>query len=183
MIRKAGKDYSTQLKDYHSISLLTCMGKVVQKVVAKLLLEEAERRGLQTDQQFGSRNEQSGIKSAPIMVDRACAAWNICRITGMLLRDSTAAFPSWLKEMLVNLMMVRKIDWDLIPSTESFLTGRTLQMIIKDNAIKKQRVGAWVPQGSPASSIQFEIETSVLIKWIEEYISAAKELSLGDDLG
>jgi len=44
VIRKPGKDNYTKLKVYHSISLLSCMGKVVEKVVAELLAEEAERR-------------------------------------------------------------------------------------------------------------------------------------------
>jgi len=44
VIRKPGKDNYTKLKVYHSNSLLSCMGKVVEKVVAELLAEEAERR-------------------------------------------------------------------------------------------------------------------------------------------
>jgi len=37
VIRKPGKADYTQLKAYRSISLLSCMGKVVEKVVAELL--------------------------------------------------------------------------------------------------------------------------------------------------
>jgi hypothetical protein len=55
VIRKPGKDDYTQLMAYHSISLLSCMGKVVKQVVAELLPEEGERRGLLSDGQFGSR--------------------------------------------------------------------------------------------------------------------------------
>jgi len=68
VIRKPGKDYYTQLKGYRSISLLSCMGKVVEKVVAEQLSEEAERRGLLSDGQFGSRNGRSAIDAAAIMV-------------------------------------------------------------------------------------------------------------------
>jgi hypothetical protein len=55
VIRKPGKDDYTKLKAYRSISLLSCMGKVVEKVAAELLSEEAEKRGLLSDGQFGSR--------------------------------------------------------------------------------------------------------------------------------
>jgi len=34
------------LKAYRSISLLSCMGTVIEKEVAELLAQEAERRGL-----------------------------------------------------------------------------------------------------------------------------------------
>ena len=42
VIRKPGKDDYTQLKAYRSISLLSCMGKVVQQVVSELLSDEAD---------------------------------------------------------------------------------------------------------------------------------------------
>jgi len=42
VIRMPGKNDHTKLKAYRSISLLSCMGKVVEKVVAELLTEEAE---------------------------------------------------------------------------------------------------------------------------------------------
>jgi len=52
VIRKPGKDDSTQPKAYCSKWLLSCMGKVVDKVVAELLSDEADRRGLLSDGQF-----------------------------------------------------------------------------------------------------------------------------------
>jgi len=52
LIRKPGKDNYTKLKAYRSISLLSCMENVVENVVADVLTEEAERRGLRSDRQF-----------------------------------------------------------------------------------------------------------------------------------
>jgi hypothetical protein len=49
VIHKPSKDNYTQLKAYRSISLLCSMGKVVEKVVAELLSDESERRGLLSD--------------------------------------------------------------------------------------------------------------------------------------
>jgi len=49
VIRKPGKDDYTKLKAYRSISLLSCMGKVLEIVAAEQLSEEAERRGLLSD--------------------------------------------------------------------------------------------------------------------------------------
>ena len=75
VICKRGKDEYTQPKAYHSISLLSCMGQVVEKVVAELLSGEADRRGLMSDGEFGSRRGRSAIDAAAIMIDRAHAAW------------------------------------------------------------------------------------------------------------
>jgi hypothetical protein len=73
VIRKPGKDNCTKLKAYRSISLLSSMGKVGEKVAAELLSEEAESRGLLSDGQFGSQRRWSAIDAAAIMVDRAHA--------------------------------------------------------------------------------------------------------------
>jgi len=54
VICKPGKDDYTKLKSYHSISLLSCMGKVVEKVAAELLSEEAKRRRLLSDGKYRS---------------------------------------------------------------------------------------------------------------------------------
>jgi len=97
VIRKPGKDDYTKLKAYRSILLLSCMGKVVEKVATELRSEEAARRGLLSDGQFGSRNGRSAIDAAAIMVDRVHAAWTNGHITGVLLMDIKAAFPTLAK--------------------------------------------------------------------------------------
>jgi len=79
------------------------MGNVREKVVAELLSDEANTRGLLSDEQFGSRRWRSSIDAAAIMVDRAHAAWKDGHIVGMLLMDIKAAFPSVAKGRLVNL--------------------------------------------------------------------------------
>jgi len=75
VIPKPGREDYTQLKVYRYISMLSCMGKVVEKVVAELLSEKAELRVLLSDGQFGSRKGRSAIAAVAIMVDRAHAAW------------------------------------------------------------------------------------------------------------
>jgi hypothetical protein len=63
------------------------------------------------------------------------------------------------------------MDGDLVRWTESFLSERTVEMIIEANAMERHPVEAGVPQGSPVSPILFAIYTSGLIKWVEEYVS------------
>jgi hypothetical protein len=87
VIPKPGKDDYTQLKAYRSISLLSGMGKVVKKAVAELLSDVAERRGLLSDRQFGSRRGRSAIDAVAIMVDRTHVAWRDGPISGVLLMD------------------------------------------------------------------------------------------------
>ena len=114
VIRKPDKDDYTKLKAYRSISLLSCMGQVVEIVAAELLSEEAEIRGLLCDGQFVSRKGRSAIDAAAIMVDRVHAVWTNGHITGVHIMDIEAAFPSVPKGRLVQLMKVRQMDGDLV---------------------------------------------------------------------
>lgn len=75
VICKRGKNDYMKLKAYRFIPLQSCMGKVVQNVVAKLLAEEAERRALLSDCPYGYRKRRSAVDAAAIMVNRAHAAW------------------------------------------------------------------------------------------------------------
>jgi hypothetical protein len=90
------------------------MGKVVEKVAADLLSEEAERRALLSDGQFERRKGWSAIDAAAIIVDRAHVAWTNGYITGGILMNIKAAFPSVANSRLVNLAKVWRMDGDHI---------------------------------------------------------------------
>ena len=182
MIRKPGKYNYTKLKAHRSISPNRCMGKGVDKVAAEQLTGEAKRCGLLSDGQFESRKGPSAIDAAAIMVDRAHAAWKNGHITGVLLMEIKAAFPSVAKGRLVNVMNVRQMYGDLLRWTESVLSERMVEMIIEGNVMDRPPVEAEVPPGSPVSPSLFAIYTSALIKWAEEYVSEAKGLSFVDGL-
>jgi hypothetical protein len=122
VIRKPGKDNDAQLNAYHSISVFSWMGKVVVKVVAEKLSEEAERRGLLSGREFRSCKGWSAIDAAAIMGDRAHAAWKNSLITHVLLKDIEAAFPSVATGRLVSSMKIRQTDGDRIRWMESFLS-------------------------------------------------------------
>jgi len=161
-----------KLESYQTISLLSCTGKVVEKVVAELLSDEAERRALRSDGQFGCITERLAIDAAAIMVDRAHAALKEKNITGVLLMDIKAAFPSVARGRLIHAMKAKKIDGDLIRWTESFLSQRMVEMVIESNELQSHPVEEGVPQGSPISPILFAIHIAGLIKWGEEIVKA-----------
>jgi hypothetical protein len=63
-------------------------------------------------------------------------------ITVVLLMHIKAASPSVANGRLVNGMKAKHIDGDLIRWTESFLSDRTVEMIIKGNAMTRHPVEA-----------------------------------------
>jgi hypothetical protein len=98
------------------------------------------------------------------MVNRAHSAWKEDNITGDLLMDIEAAFPSVAIGRLIHAINAKRIDGDLIQWTGSFLSDRTVEMVIEGNVRQSHPVEAGVPQGSPVSPILFAIHTAGLIK-------------------
>ena len=130
----------------------------------------------------GRRTGRLTTLAAAIMVDRAHAAWKVDNITGVLLMDIKAAFPSVARGRLIYAMKAKKIDGDLIRWTESFHSKRTVEMVIEGNVLQSHPVEAGVPQGSPVSPILLAIHTAGLKQWVEERVQA-EGLSFVDDLG
>ena len=182
VIRQPSNEDYTKLKLYRTIPLLSCMGQVAEKVVAELLSDKAEKRALLSDGEFGSIKKTSAIDAAAIMVDRMHGAWKEDNITGVLLMDIKAAFPSVVRGRLIHAMKAKKIDGDLIRWTESSLSESTVEMAIVGNDLQSHTVKAGVPQGSPVSPILCAIHTAGLIKWMKERVQA-EGLSFVDDLG
>jgi hypothetical protein len=170
VIPKPAREAYMQLMANRSLSLLSCMGKVGENVVAELLSDKAKRRGHLSNGQFGSRLGRSAIDAAAIIVGRAPAAWRDGPIVGVLLMGIKAAFPSVTHGRLVNLMKVRQLDGDLIQWMGSFNSERTVEMVIEGNAMKRHPVEAGVPQDSPLSPIHLATNTSGRITSVEEYL-------------
>lgn len=51
-------------------------------------------------------------------------------------------------------------DGDLIRSTESFMSGRSVSLVIDGHLCEEKVVEIWVPQGLPVSLILFGINLS-----------------------
>jgi len=158
------------------------MGKVVEKEVAELLSDEAERGALLSDCQFGSRKKRSALDTAAIIVDRAHSAWEELNITRVLLMDINAVFRSVARGRLIHAMKAKRIDRDLIRWTKSFPSDRTVEMVIEGNVLQSHPVEVGVPQASPVSPILVAIHTAELMKWVEERVQP-EGLSFVDNLG
>ena len=154
---------------------------MIETAVAELLSDEAEKRALLSDSQFGSRKKCLVIEAAAIMVDRAHSASKEDNITGVLLIDIKAAFKSVGRGRRIHVMKTKRIDGDHSRWTESCLTERTVEMVNKGNVLPSHCVEAGVPQGSPLSPILNAIHTPGPMMWVEERVQA-DSLSFVDHL-
>ena len=98
IIPKPGKDDYSIAKAYRCISLLNCLGKIVEKVVADLISRHCEATGGFHPGQYGCRTKRSAVDAVGVAIAQVQEAWSRGAIAGALLMDVAAAFPSVARE-------------------------------------------------------------------------------------
>ena len=181
-IPKPGKDDYSQAKAYRVISLLNCLGKVVEKTVAYLLSNQCERTGALHPGQYGSRPQRSAVDAVGLAMARTQQAWTQGKMVGALLMDVSAAFPSVAKDCLVRGMRDLKLDENLIQWTDSFMQDRWVIMNVNGQDGKRERVTTGLPQGSPVSPILFGIYISEVHATVQDKVDDTAGLSIVDDV-
>ena len=124
LLEKPNKRDHTLVKSYRVISLLNCLGKVVEKVVAEQLSQFCEANGKFHKGQMGARKYRSAIDAAALLTQKVQETWKNRKIAGALLMDVKGAFDHVSRAQLAQRMADLGIDDDFIGWTQSFLTDR-----------------------------------------------------------
>jgi len=149
------------------ITLLNCLGKVVEKVAANAIAEECEQRRLLHDGQFGCRKRKSAIDAVGRLMKRVEEAWGRGN-TAAVLMDIKGAFPHVAKGNLIKRMEEMGFEADLVRWVERFMEDRKLIMSMDGKEGDSMDVETGVPQGSPVSPVLFVIYLSGLFSKVEE---------------
>jgi hypothetical protein len=104
VIPKPGKDNYGLAKSYRVISLLNCLGKVVENVVAVLVSNHCEREETLHPGQYGCRKRRSAVDAVGVLMAKVQEVWKEGRVAGALMMDVAAAFPSVARECLLRKM-------------------------------------------------------------------------------
>ena len=92
LMEKLNKRDRTLVKSYRVISLLNCLSKVVEKLVAIQLSEFCEAKGKLHKGQMGGRKQQSAMDAAALMIHKVHKMWENQHVAGALLMDVKGAF-------------------------------------------------------------------------------------------
>ena len=85
------KDYSLP-KSYRVISLLNCLGKVLEKILATRLSYLAKTGELLQPTQIGGRKQRSALDAMLLLQSEVEAAWAKKHVTALLFLDVKGAF-------------------------------------------------------------------------------------------
>ena len=157
ILKKPGKpDYSAP-KAYRVISLLNCLGKVSERILAQRLSYLAETTHLLHPSQIGGRLKKSAIDTALLLTNEVEQNKALGLKTSTLFLDVKGAFDHVAKNQLIAILRDLKLPLSLIQWIISFLNDRLLKLSFNQNIESFKAVNTGIPQGSPISPILFLI--------------------------
>jgi hypothetical protein len=148
------KDYSLP-KAYRVISLLNCLGKAFEKILATRLSYLAETGDLLQETQIGGRKQKSALDACLLLQSKVQEAWEKKHTTALLFVDVRGAFDHVSANQLLAMCKKLKLPLVLIRWISSFLSQRSVQLKFNGQTQPLQRVKIGIPQGSPISPILF----------------------------
>ena len=148
------KDYSLP-KAYRVISLLNCLGKAFEKILATRLSYLAETGDLLQPTQIGGRKQKSALDACLLLQSKVQEAWKKKHTTALLFVDVKGAFDHVSANQLLAMCKKLKLPLALIRWISFFLSERSMQLRFNGKTQPLQRVKIGIPQGSPISPILF----------------------------
>ena len=146
------KDLATS---YRPISLLNCLGKLFEKVIATRIQEFADDHDLINKWQRAYQPQKEANEHIHIINQYLMKARNTKRITALLLINSEKAFDAIWHNGLLKKLHQQGIPPDLLRMVASFLKDRTIQVKTGTNLSDKVHLLAGTPQGSILSPLLF----------------------------
>ena len=179
ILKKPKKPDYTIPKAYRVISLLNCLGKISERILARRLSYLAEITTLLHPTQIGGRLNKSAIDAALLLHSEVELNKSNKLLTSTLFLDVKGAFDHVSKDRLIEILRNLRLPISLIKWISSFLDDRLLRLAFDSNIEEFSPICTGIPQGSPISPILFLIYIRDLFKSNSvRYISYLDDISI-----
>jgi hypothetical protein len=144
---------------YRPISLLSCMGKLLEKIIKQRLMNVLERRKILPEHQAGFRPRKSTLYNIIRLERFANKQLKKRRHAAVILFDIKAAFDSVWHDGLIYKLNDLRLPQYLINYLISFLENRTASIELENVLSRSFILNSGTPQGSPLSPLLYIIYT------------------------
>ena len=133
---------------YRPISLLSVISKLLEAVINQRVLAHLSKNNLLSDKQYGFRSSRSTADALTVFTHRISQALYVNRDVRAVALDISKAFDKvWHKGLLLKLACYG-ISGNVLAVIESFLSNRSLQVVVSGQTSDAHKINAGVPQGS-----------------------------------
>ena len=135
-------------KNYRSVSLLSVVSKVFEKLVNNRIVDHLEKCGLFSDFQYGFRSSRSTADLLTVVSDRIARDFNRSGATRAVALDTSKAFERVWHAGLLHKLKSYGISGQIFGLISSFLSKRRLQVVLDGKSSLEYPINSGVPQGS-----------------------------------
>lgn len=180
VIPKPNRADYTLAKNFRPISLLECLGKLLEKVVAKLIYKDMSKHALVPNTQFGGRNASSTLDAGLTLLHDIQSAHQAGLRSGILLFDIQGFFDNINHERLIQVFTDLGFAPELVKWCRSFLSERTVRLRFNGKTSDPFDFVVGTPQGSPVSPVLSIIYTSPLLHKMRQWTRTSLGMYVDD---
>jgi exonuclease III len=157
VLRKPQKGDYTRLKSYRPIALLNTIGKLLEKVVAIRITDLAEEHNILPETQMGGRAKRSTLTALELITEQVKTLWHYGnnKAASLLSLDISGAFDNVSHTRLLHILRQKGFPGWIVQFVQSFLQGRTTQILLGRYKSGTTPTETGIPQGSAISPILF----------------------------
>jgi hypothetical protein len=147
MIGKTNKPDPSRPNAWRPIALLSCLGKGLERLIARRLAYAAIKHGVLNPQQFGALPKRAATDLVACLVHDVEVAWGKGQVASLLITDIKGAFDSILRNRLT--LRLREQGWLtwLIRWVSSFQSERSVTVRLGDITSNPANLSCGLPQG------------------------------------
>jgi hypothetical protein len=180
VIPKPNRADYTLAKNFRPISLLECLGKLLEKIVAKIIYSNMAKYALVPTTQYGGRNASSTLDTGLTLLHDIEAAHRSKLRAGLLLFDIQGYFDHINHNRLIQAFANLGFAPELVKWCQSFLKDRTIKLRFNGETLDVFDFAVGTPQGSPVSPVLSTIYTSSLLHKMKDWTNASLGMYIDD---
>ncbi|PWI65419.1 hypothetical protein PCL_07020 [Purpureocillium lilacinum] len=157
MIEKPGKRDLSKPRAWRPISLLSCLGKGLERLIARRLAWDSIHYGVLQPQQIGALPKRSAVGFVAALIHNIEVALSRGMVATLVTMDIQGAFDTVMRNRLI--LRPRQQGWplNLVKWAASFMQARSAAVRFQDITTPPSPLECGLAQGSPASPILFAL--------------------------